>query len=212
MDETDEVTDAARRLAKAIVERDGSALLAELAPDVRMRFLIPRGPFELHGADAAMAKFVEWFRDADPIRAKDLRVARLSDRISLRYRFELREGDGWYVVEQQLYLVLSAHGRIAGIDLICSGFRAIDDPDATQPTPRPAHRFDARGLGCGDGLAREFRRRMRAVPVGDVLLVEASDPAAKEDLPPLARMMGHTVHSVEPAGDGRLLITVERGR
>ena len=30
------------------------------------------------------------------------------------------------------------------------------------------------------------------------------DPAAKEDLPPLARLMGHTVHSTEATGDGRL--------
>ena len=72
--------------------------------------------------------------------------------------------------------------------------------------------FDAGTLGCADGLAQEFRRRVLAIPVGDVLLVETSDPAAKEDLPPLARMMGHTVRSVEPSGNGRLLITVERGR
>src|SRR6266571_4481435 len=66
--------------------------------------------------------------------------------------------------------------------------------------------------GCADGLAQEFRRRIQAIPRGDVLVVETSDPAAKEDLPPLARMMGHTVRSVEPSGNGRLLITVERGR
>jgi TusA-related sulfurtransferase len=74
------------------------------------------------------------------------------------------------------------------------------------------HRFDAGTLGCADGLAQEFRRRVLAIPVGDLLLVQTSDPAAKEDLPPLARMMGHTVRSVEPSEDGRLLITVERGR
>jgi TusA-related sulfurtransferase len=74
------------------------------------------------------------------------------------------------------------------------------------------HRFDAGAMGCADGLAREFRTRIRAIPVGDVLEVATSDPAAKEDLPPLARLMGHTVRSVESSGDGRLLITVERGR
>ena len=40
----------------------------------------------------------------------------------------------------------------------------------------------------------------------------ARDPAAKEDLPPLARMMGHEVRSIETPDDGRLLITVERRR
>ena len=53
---------------------------------------------------------------------------------------------------------------------------------------------------------------MEQIPVGNVLAVSTRDPAAKEDLPPLARMMGHTVRSVEPSEDGRLLITVERGR
>jgi TusA-related sulfurtransferase len=67
-------------------------------------------------------------------------------------------------------------------------------------------------LGCADGLAQEFRRRIRAIPTGDVLVVQTSDPAAKEDLPPLARMMGHAVRSVEPSENGRLTITVERGR
>jgi len=67
-------------------------------------------------------------------------------------------------------------------------------------------------MGCADGLAAEFRRRIGAIPVGDVLVVTARDPAAKEDLPPLARLMGHAVHSVGAPGDGRLVITVERGR
>ena len=74
------------------------------------------------------------------------------------------------------------------------------------------HRFDAGTMGCADGLAREFRRRILAIPLGDILEVETTDPAAKEDLPPLARMMGHTVRSTESTGDGRLLIEVERGR
>jgi TusA-related sulfurtransferase len=78
--------------------------------------------------------------------------------------------------------------------------------------PGRVHTFDAGDLSCGTGLAQEFRRRMLAIPVGDILEVETIDPAAKEDLPSLARMMGHRVRSVESPGDGRLLITMERGR
>ena len=74
------------------------------------------------------------------------------------------------------------------------------------------HRFDAGSLSCADGLAREFRRQILGIPRGDVLVVTAHDPAAKADLPPLARMMGHEVRSIETPGDGRLLMTVERGR
>ena len=74
------------------------------------------------------------------------------------------------------------------------------------------HEFDAGDRGCTDGLAQEFRRHIVAIPVGDRLRVVVRDPSAGEEIPSLARMMGHTVESVEPLGDGRLVINVERGR
>jgi TusA-related sulfurtransferase len=74
------------------------------------------------------------------------------------------------------------------------------------------HTFDAGDLSCATGLAEEFRRQIRLIPLGDELLVTTGDPSAKEDLPPLARMMGHTVRSIETSRDGSLLIDVERGR
>jgi len=74
------------------------------------------------------------------------------------------------------------------------------------------HRYDAGDLGCADGLAAEFRRQMQHIPLGHVLVVCTHDPAAKEDLPSLARLMGHVVRSIEAPGDGRLLVSVERGR
>ena len=114
------------------------------------------------------------------------------------------------MVEQQTFLDVDEDGQIAAIDLLCSGFRPAADRKENGRTG--THRFDAGTLGCADGLAQEFRRRILAIPLGDVLEVQTSDPAAKEDLPPLARLMGHTVRSVEPSGNGRLLITVERGR
>ena len=73
------------------------------------------------------------------------------------------------------------------------------------------HHFDAGDMGCSSGLPVEFRRRMDAISEGDSLAVVARDPAAKEDLPSLARMLGHTVSSVEAHGDGRVVITVRRG-
>ena len=102
-----------------------------------------------------------------------------------------------------------ATGRVRGIDPLCSGFRPMDEEEDDMTG---THRFDAGTLSCADGLAQEFRSRILAIPRGDVLVVTARDPAAKEDLPPLARMMGHAVRSIETPGDGRLLMTVERGR
>jgi TusA-related sulfurtransferase len=74
------------------------------------------------------------------------------------------------------------------------------------------HEFDAGTLGCGDGLAVAFRDRLRGVDVGDLLRVRTQDASAKEDLPSLARLMGHTIRSVEAHPDGSLTISVEVGR
>ena len=86
------------------------------------------------------------------------------------------------------------------------------DPSDPQEQPGDTHTFDAGDLSCATGLAAEFRRQIQSIPLGDDLLVTTSDPSAKEDLPPLARMMGHTVRSIEPADNGSLVIDVERGR
>jgi TusA-related sulfurtransferase len=202
---------AAKRLAKAIAARDQVEISSAIARDARFRYLIPPGPGQAQGTADIAAKFLEWFGDAAVIRIESILAEPLADRTSLGYRFLLHEQDGWKEVEQRLYLDVDENGLISAIDLLCSGFRPVEDPDAAG-TSEQMHRFDAGTLGCADGLAQEFRRRILAIPTGDVLVVHTSDPAAKEDLPPLARMMGHTVRSIEPSGNGQLLISVERGR
>jgi TusA-related sulfurtransferase len=204
---------AAKRFVGAVASRDLDGMVAALATDVRFRYLTPNGQAEIGGAPVVAAKFLQWFGDADVLQVQSLRVEPLSDRMSVRYRFLLHEQEGWAVVEQQMYLSIDEGGRIAAIDLLCSGFRP-NGSNRTSETGRSSatHRFDAGTLGCGDGLAAEFRRRISAIPQGDLLVVQTSDPAAKEDLPPLARMMGHTVRSIQPSEHGRLPITVERGR
>ena len=199
----------ARRFVEAVMSNDRDAAVWMLAPEVQFRHLIPRGPREIWGADETVDVFLGWF-DARELEVQSLLVEPIADRTSVRYRVRLRENGGWEVVAQQQFLDMDETGRIAAIDLLCSGFRP--DALADAKTGPGTHRFDAGTMGCADGLAQEFRRRILAIPPGDILEVETTDPAAKEDLPPLARMMGHTVRSTESTGDGRLLITVERGR
>ena len=67
-------------------------------------------------------------------------------------------------------------------------------------------------MGCADGLAQEFRRQLAGIGVGESLTVIVSDPAAKEDLPSLVRMMGQSVTSCELQPDDRMAITVEKRR
>jgi TusA-related sulfurtransferase len=66
-------------------------------------------------------------------------------------------------------------------------------------------------MGCNE-VPMEFRRNMQALEVGATIQFVVRDPSAKEDLPPLARMMGHRIISEEHLGDGALLIVIERAR
>jgi TusA-related sulfurtransferase len=199
---------AVTRLVEAIAARDVGAITGALAPDTRFRYLIPPGAGEVVGAGSVADKFLEWFGDLGIVGIANLQVEAVADRTSARYRFVVGERQPDRVIEQQTFLDLDEEGRIAAIDLLCSGFR----PAPVDHLSAARHEFDAGELGCADGLAQEFRRRILAIPMGEVLVIQTSDPAAKEDLPPLARLMGHKVLSIEPSQGGRLLITVERGR
>jgi len=191
----------------ALTTREYAAARALLADDVRFRMLVPSGLMTESDAEATIGRFIGWFGDADPFEVVASSSGEVEGRAAVTYRFRLHDADGWQVIEQHLMLDVGADARIVAIDLLCSGFRSIAVSE-----PGGVHLFDAGDLGCAEGLAGEFRRRMQQVPVGHVLVVSTRDPAAKEDLPPLARMMGHVVRSIEAPGNGRLLVSVERGR
>jgi TusA-related sulfurtransferase len=205
----DDRLSVARSLVAAIAARNYKEIFSAFSPDARFRYLIPPGLGEVAGAADVAAKYVEWFGDADNLEVERVFVESLADRVSVAYRFRRHEAEREEVIEQQVFLDVDGQ-RITAVDLLCSGFRPIEEEDPT--TASGSHHYDAGTKGCADGLAQEFRRRISAIGLGDLLVVETSDPAAKEDLPPLARMMGHKLHSIEPASNGRLLITVERGR
>jgi TusA-related sulfurtransferase len=191
----------------ALAAREFTAARSLLADHVRFRMLLPGGLATEPHADGAIARFIGWFADADRFDVEASSAGEVEGRAVVTYRFRLHDADGWQVIEQHLMLDVDADGRVEAIELLCSGFRRIaaNEPDRV-------HRFDAGARGCADGLAGEFRRHIQQIPVGHVLVVSTSDPAAKEDLPPLARMMGHVVRSIEASGDGRLLVSVERRR
>lgn len=196
-------------LVNALADRDFEGLRAVIADDVRFRLLLPKGPQAHSGVAETVEAFVSWYGDVDELHLESSSVETVADRLVLMYRFRLHDADGWQVIEQHLVADDAPDGRLEKIDLLCSGFLAVAGPGDESSSIHP---FDAGDLGCADGLASEFRRRMGAIPVGDVLVVTARDPAAKEDLPPLARMMGHAVRSIETPDDGRLLMKVERRR
>lgn len=194
----------------ALTARDFTAARTMLGDHLPMRMLVPGGLMTDEGGDAAIGWFASWFSDADPFHVEASSADEVAGRAAVTYRLRLHKAGRWYRIEQHLMLDVDADGRITAIDLLCSGFRPLPeaDPDSDSET---VHHFDAGELGCADGLAGQFRQRIQRIPLGHVLVVSASDPAAKEDLPSLARLMGHVVVSTEAPPDGRLVITVRRG-
>ncbi len=202
-------TDAARSLTRSFVERlkagDFDNLHDCLQDNVRLRALVPDGLRNYEGREASVAALRKWFGDPRSSKVLDSGFEPIGDRGHVWYRIRVDISGEPYTVEQHFFCDVGPHG-IVRIDLLCSGF--LPEPKAVADD---LHLFDAEELGCADGLAKEFRRHIRAIPIGDSLRVLTTDPAAKEELPPLARMMGHKVLSVEAHDDARLSITVERG-
>jgi len=194
------------RVAHCLADGHFVELQALLMPGIRLRALIPPGPEEREGSAAVVLRLRDWFDRGEPVRVESVVVEPVADRWLLAYRFAVGEGASRRLIAQQCVCDVE-DGRLSAIDLVCSGFGA--EPTHTDTAVR---RFDAGDLSCADGLAQEFRRQITSIPVGAVLEIVTSDPAAREDLPPLARMMGNTVHGAGPLDDGRVLITVERNR
>src|SRR6267143_3788878 len=195
---------AAIKFLELLAGRGWERLIASLASDAHARFLLPHGLEEYDGLEAIVARIRSWFGSASVF---DL-AASTEDEVGMRHRISwrfnvVRDGSR-QVIEQLVYLDLGPRG-IQRIDLLCSGFLAEPGVDAglTQV-------FDAGDMGCADGLAQEFRRQIAKVSIGESLEVVVSDPAAKEDLPSLARLLGQRITSTEAHDDGRLTITVER--
>jgi len=192
------------RFLELLAARDFERLVASLTGDAHARFLLPHGLEEYDGRDAIVARIRSWFWSASLF---DL-AASTEDQVGMRHRISwrfnvVRDGSR-QVIEQVVYLDLGPHG-IERIDLLCSGFLA--EPGVAAG---PTRVFDAGDMGCADGLAQEFRRQIAKVSIGGSLEVVVSDPAAKEDLPSLARLLGQRITSTEAHDDGRLTITVER--
>jgi TusA-related sulfurtransferase len=194
-----------QKFLELLAARDFERLAATLASDAHARLLLPHGLEEHAGGDAIVRRIESWFGSASVFELTSSSEEQVGQRHRLTWRFGVvRDGRTREVVEQVAFLDIGPHG-IDRIDLLCSGFQI--EPGAAAG---PVEVFEAGTMGCADGLAQEFRRRIAEVPIGGSLEVVVSDPAAKEDLPSLARLLGQRVTSTEADDDGRLTITVER--
>ena len=191
---------------EALAARDSKRLRAALHPDAHLRALVPSGFKESIGSDAVAARLESWFAEAERLTVVSKKVSHVSDRLRVQYRFDEHYPDGdSELIEQDAYCGVR-EGRIDSIDLLCSGHL----PGSAEPGTE-VRRVDAGELGCGSGLPQEFRRQVSALPVGGILETATRDPAAKEDLPALARLLGHQVLSVTTSPEGQTIVIVKRG-
>lgn len=198
----------ARTFAQALADQDFVRLEACLDPEVHFRALLPSGLREREGAKRTADLFRGWFKGIARVTMLDSGVDPITHRAHLWYRLEEVYLDGeTEVIEQNAFCEVKA-GRISSMDLVCSGHL----PVGPRPPSSRVRRFDAGDLGCGSGLPQEFRVRIASLPLGGALEVRTKDPSAKEDLPALARLLGHRVVSVRSTAEGENVIIVERGR
>jgi len=197
-------TSTSQPFVELLAARDFDRLTAIFATDAHARFLLPHGLEEYTGGEAIVGRIKTWFGSASVFDLTSSSEEPVGQRQRLNWRFSVvRDGRSREVIEQLVYLDLGPQG-IERIDLLCSGFQI--EPGGTVPVQV----FDAGAMGCADGLAQEFRSQIAKLPIGGSLEVVVSDPAAKEDLPSLARLLGQRVTSTQAHDDGRLTITVER--
>ena len=186
---------------KLLAARDFDRLAGTLAEDAHGRLLLPYGLEEPKGRDVIVDHFKRWFGSASRFELISSNQEPVGPRHRITWRFNVEREGRREVIEQLVYVDLGPHG-IRELDLLCSGFQ--------QEAAIAVKQFDAGAMGCADGLAEEFRRKIAEIPVGTLLEVVVRDPAAKEDLPSLARMLGQQIRSIDSTADGRQIITVER--
>jgi hypothetical protein len=114
----------AAAIAAAVADRDGGQLAAAVTDTVRLRALLPGGPIEEHGRDAVVARFGGWFGDMDAVDLVESAGQSIADRLLIHYRLDLAQrGTRWACTQTSICKL--DNGRLATIDLLCSGFREI---------------------------------------------------------------------------------------
>jgi hypothetical protein len=117
---------------EGLAAQDFAKLGSAIAAGARLRALLPVGLKEWTGADVIAAQFGRWFGDTADFEAVEAAVGEVGGRLHLRWRFRLRAkrlGTGWFTVEQQAYADTDDGGRIARLDLLCTGYRPEGDDD-----------------------------------------------------------------------------------
>lgn len=111
----------------ALAEKDFERIASLLHPQIDFKGLTPNRSWEASDSAAVISSvLMRWFEDGDEIEGLlSLDTDSFADRERVGYRFGVRNSEGRFVVEQQVYLS-ARDGRIDWMRSVCSGFRPID--------------------------------------------------------------------------------------
>ena len=114
--------------AGALAAKDFERIRELLHPEVDFRGLTPRRDWQAGDPDAVIGSVLrEWFEDSDEIEELvQVETDTFADRERVAYRFRVRNPEGLFEVEQQIYIG-ERDGRIGWMRSVCSGFRPIED-------------------------------------------------------------------------------------
>jgi hypothetical protein len=111
---------------EGLAAQDFSKLGGALSDGVRLRALLPPGSFEWTSSEVIARRFARWFGDTEDFELIEATVGEVGGLLHLHWRLRLRAGrlgSGWFTVEQQAYADTDENGRIARLDLLCTGYR-----------------------------------------------------------------------------------------
>lgn len=197
---------------RALQERDYPGVEACFLPEARLRALVPSGFREAADAGEATRLFREWFGDGRDLVVIFQSVDTSLGRLALAYRCRIREGEVWQVIEQQAFGTVR-DGKIAALDVVCSGFLlteasyttaqgspgAPDLSPADEPLPRPDAVLDAPDESCST-LTLMIRTRIRALEPGQILEVRTNDLTAADNLAAKLPVMHEIYRVLRPGG------------
>jgi hypothetical protein len=109
-----------------LAAQDFARIAATLDDAAHLSALVPGGFKEWQGPEQIVATFHRWFGAVERFELVEAVAGEVERRLHLRWRARVqagRLGNGWFVVEQDVYVDTGPDGRIARLSLLCSGFR-----------------------------------------------------------------------------------------
>jgi len=114
--------------ADALAVKDFDQIRGLLHPEIDFRGLTPSRNWEASDPEALIGSVLrQWFEDSDVIEElEQVETDSFADRERVAYRFRVRNPEGLFLVEQQVYIA-ERDGQIGWMRSLCSGFRPIEE-------------------------------------------------------------------------------------